>query len=277
MIWRIRGRDHDLSRRGWIMGILNATPDSFSDGGRFLPPEAAVAHGLQMVSDGADLIDVGGESTRPGSLVVPEDEELRRVIPVILGLRGKTLLSIDTTKAAVAVAALEAGADIVNDVSGLCGDPAMAGVVARSGSGVVIMHMQGTPQTMQQNPCYEDVIAEVGDFFRQAIRRAVECGIDPMSIALDPGIGFGKTPEHNLRLLAGLSSFLEFQRPLLIGVSRKSFLGWIAGSPDPEARLWPGVTLTGLCRERGAAIFRVHDVKPHREALRATEAILRGA
>lgn len=276
MIWRIRSRDHDLSRRGWIMGILNATPDSFSDGGRFLSPEAAVAHGLQMFSDGADLIDVGGESTRPGSQTVPENEELRRVIPVIRGLNGKALISIDTTKAGVAAAALEAGADIVNDVSGLRGDPAMAGVVARSGAGVVIMHMQGTPQTMQQNPFYDDVIVEVGDFFRQAMQRAVECGIDPMSIALDPGIGFGKTPEHNLRLLAGLSAFLEFQRPLLIGVSRKSFLGWIAGTPDPEARLSPGVALTALCRQRGASIFRVHDVKPHREALRMTEAILGG-
>jgi len=272
MIWRIRGRDHDLSRRGWIMGILNATPDSFSDGGKFLSPEAAIAHGLEMVSEGADLIDVGGESTRPGSQAAPEDEELRRVIPVIRGLNGKALLSIDTTKAGVAAAALEAGADVVNDVSGLRGDPAMAGVVARSGAGVVIMHMQGNPLTMQQNPFYKDVIAEVGDFFRQAIRRALECGIDPMSIALDPGIGFGKTPEHNLRLLAGLSAFLEFQRPLLIGVSRKSFLGRIAGTP--EARLWPGVALTSLCRERGASIFRVHDVQPHREALRMTEAIL---
>ncbi len=272
MIWRIRGRDHDLSRRGWIMGILNATPDSFSDGGKFLSPEAAIAHGLEMVSEGADLIDVGGESTRPGSQAVPEDEELRRVIPVIRGLNGNALLSIDTTKAGVAAGALEAGADVVNDVSGLRGDPAMAGVVARSGAGVVIMHMQGNPQTMQQNPRYEDVIAEVGDFFRQALQRAVECGIDPMSIALDPGIGFGKTPEHNLRLLAGLSAFMEFQRPLLIGVSRKSFLGRIAGTP--EERLWAGVALTGLCRERGASIFRVHDVQPHREALRMTEAIL---
>lgn len=277
MIWRIRGRDHELSRRGWIMGILNATPDSFSDGGRFLSPEEAIAHGLEMVSDGADLIDVGGESTRPGSLVVPEDEELRRVIPVIRGLHGRALLSIDTTKAAVAEAALEAGADVVNDVSGLRSDPAMAGIVARSGAGVVIMHMQGNPQTMQQNPSYDDVIAEIGDFFRQAMQRAVECGIDPMSIALDPGIGFGKTPEHNRRLLAGLSSFLEFQRPLLIGLSRKSFLGWIAGTQDPAERFWPGVALTSLCRERGAAIFRVHDVKPHREALRMTEAILGGA
>lgn len=274
MIWRIRGRDHDLSRRGWIMGILNATPDSFSDGGQFLSPDAAIAHGLRMVSDGAEIIDVGGESTRPGSLTVPEDEELRRVLPVIRGLRGKSLLSIDTSKAAVAGAALEAGADVVNDVSGLRGDPAMAGVVSRSGAGIVIMHMQGTPQTMQWDPHYNDVVAEIGDFFRQALKRALECGIDPMSIALDPGIGFGKTPEHNRRLLAGLPSFLEFQRPLLIGLSRKSFLGWIAGSTDPEQRFWPGVSLTSFCRERGAVIFRVHDVKPHREALRMTEAIL---
>jgi dihydropteroate synthase len=274
MIWRICGRDHDLSRRGWIMGVLNATPDSFSDGGSFLSPGEAVAHGLRMVAEGADVIDVGGESTRPGCLAVPEDEELRRVLPVIRGLAGRARISIDTSKAAVAEAAVADGAEIVNDVSGLRGDPAMAGLVARTGAGVVIMHMQGTPRTMQEAPHYDDVVEEVGDFFRQSLRRAVECGIDPMSIALDPGIGFGKTPDHNRRLLAGLDSFLEFGRPLLVGVSRKSFLGWIAGSMNPADRFWPGVCLTGFCRARGAVIFRVHDVKPHREALRMTEAVL---
>ncbi|MEI6279748.1 MAG: dihydropteroate synthase [Verrucomicrobiae bacterium] len=274
MIWRIRGRDHDLSRRGWIMGVLNATPDSFSDGGSFPSPAAAILHGLRLVAEQADVTDVGGESTRPGSLAVPEDEELRRVLPVIRGLAGRGRISIDTSKAAVAEAALSAGADIVNDVSGLRGDPDMAGLVARTGAGVVIMHMQGTPRMMQEAPHYRDVVAEVGDFFRQALRRAVECGIDPMSIALDPGIGFGKTPEHNSQLLSGLGSFLEFGRPLLVGVSRKSFLGWISGSADPADRFWPGVCLTSLCRERGAKIFRVHDVKPNREALRMTEAIL---
>lgn len=274
MIWRIRSRDHELSRRGWIMGVLNATPDSFSDGGRFLSPEAAVAHGLQMVAEGADLIDVGGESTRPGALAVSEEEELRRVLPVIRGLRGHALLSIDTSKASVARAALEAGADVINDITGLLGDPQMAKVAASTGAGVIVMHMQGTPHTMQESPHYDDVVSEVGDFFRHALGRALSSGIDPMSIALDPGIGFGKTPGHNRQLLASLSTFCVFARPLVIGVSRKSFLGWLAGSPDPADRFWPGVCLTSLCRERGASVFRVHDVQPHQEALRMTEAII---
>jgi dihydropteroate synthase len=277
MIWKIRGREHDLARCGWIMGVLNVTPDSFSDGGSFVSPAAAIAHGLQMVSEGAAVLDVGGESTRPGAQPVPEDEELARVLPVIQGLRatgGDFLISIDTSKAAVAEAALAEGADIVNDVTGLCGDSQMSAVVARSGAGVVIMHMQGTPMTMQASPQYEDVVAEVGEFFRQAIRRAVACGIDPMSIAMDPGFGFGKTPEHNRLLLHSLPAFAAPARPLLIGLSRKSFLGWIAGTPRIGDRFWPGVALTSFCRERGARIFRVHDVKPHREALRMTEAIL---
>jgi len=256
------------------MGVLNATPDSFSDGGSFLSPGSAVLHGLRMLAEGADVVDVGGESTRPGATAVPEEEELRRVLPVVRGLAGKGRISIDTSKAAVAEAALAAGAEIVNDVSGLRGDPAMAGLVARTGAGVVIMHMQGIPRTMQDAPHYERAAEEVGDFFRQALARAVGSGIDPMSIALDPGIGFGKTPEHNCQLLAGLGAFLEFGRPLLIGISRKSFLGWIAGSPDPADRFWPGICLTSFCRERGAVIFRVHDVKPNREALRMTEAVM---
>ena len=277
MIWKIRGREYDLSRRGWIMGVLNVTPDSFSDGGSFASPDAAIAHGLHMVSDGAAVLDVGGESTRPGASPVPAAEELARVIPVIKGLRaaaGDFLISIDTSKAVVAEAALAEGADIVNDITGLCGDAQMSAVVARSGAGVVIMHMQGTPMTMQASPHYEDVVAEVGDFFRQAIRRAVACDIDPMSIATDPGFGFGKTPEHNRQLLQSLPAFTAPGRPLLIGLSRKSFLGWIAGSPRIEDRFWPGVALTSFCRERGARVFRVHDVRPHREALRMTEAII---
>ena len=277
MTWKIRGRDHDLSRHGWIMGVLNVTPDSFSDGGEFLPTDAAIRHGLRMVSEGAAILDVGGESTRPGAQPVPADEEMSRVVPVIEGLRAAgtdCLISIDTSKADVALAALDAGADIVNDVTGLKGDSRMAEVVARSSAGVVIMHMQGTPMTMQASPHYGDVVAEVGDFFRQAISQAVGCGIDPMSIAIDPGIGFGKTPEHNRLLLRGLSAFASPARPLLIGLSRKSFLGWIAGSPRIEDRFWPGVALTSFCRESGARIFRVHDVKPHLEALRMTEAIL---
>ena len=276
MIWKIRDREIDLSRRARVMGIINATPDSFSDGGSFLDPQAALAHGLQMVAEGAEILDIGGESTRPGAQSVEVDEEIRRVLPIIQALRreSQVLLSIDTSKAAVARAALDAGADIINDVTGLRGDSEMPALAASSKAGIVIMHMQGEPRTMQVAPTYDDVVEEVGKFFRQALARSVACGIDPMRIALDPGIGFGKTPEHNRRLLAELSAFLEFGRPLLVGVSRKSFLGWLAGSSAMDDRFWPGVALTSLCRERGARILRVHDVKPHTEALRMTEAIL---
>lgn len=277
MIWKVRGRDHDLSRRGWIMGVLNVTPDSFSDGGSLASADAAVRHGLHMVAEGADVVDIGGESTRPGASPVSADDELARVVPVIKGLRaagGDFLISIDTSKAVVAEAALAEGANIVNDITGLRGDARMPAVVARGAAAVVIMHMQGTPLTMQASPHYEDVVSEVGDFFRQAITLAVGSGIDPMSIAIDPGIGFGKTPEHNRLLLHNLLAFTTPGRPLLIGLSRKSFLGWVAESQRIEDRFWPGVALTSFCRERGARIFRVHDVKPHREALRMTEAIL---
>ena len=276
MIWKIRDREIDLSRRALVMGIINATPDSFSDGGSFLDPQAALAHGLQMVAEGADILDIGGESTRPGAQSVEADEEIRRVLPIIQALRreSQVLLSIDTSKAAVARAAWDAGADIINDITGLRGDPDMPALAESSKAGIVIMHMQGQPRTMQVAPIYDDVVEEVGNFFRQALARSVACGIDPMRIALDPGIGFGKTPEHNRRLLAELSTFLEFGRPLLVGVSRKSFLGWLAGSTAMDDRFWPGVALTSLCRERGARILRVHDVKPHTEALRMTEAIL---
>ena len=276
MIWKIRDREIDLSRRARVMGIINATPDSFSDGGSFLDPQAALAHGLQMVAEGAEILDIGGESTRPGAQSDEADEEIRRVLPIIQALRreSQVLLSIDTSKAAVAEAALDAGADIINDVTGLRGDPDMPALAASTSAGVVIMHMQGEPRTMQVAPTYDDVVHEVGEFFRQSLARSVACGIDPMRIALDPGIGFGKTPEHNRRLLAELSAFLEFGRPLLVGASRKSFLGWLAGSSAMDDRFWPGVALTSLCRERGARILRVHDVKPHTEALRMTEAIL---
>lgn len=258
------------------MGIINATPDSFSDGGSFLDPQAALAHGLQMVADGAEILDIGGESTRPGAQSVDADEEIRRVLPIIEALRreSQVLLSIDTSKAAVARRALDAGADIINDVTGLRGDPEMPALAASTGAGVVIMHMQGDPRTMQLAPTYDDVVHEVGEFFRQSLARSLASGIDPMRIALDPGIGFGKTPEHNRALLAQLSVFLEFGRPLLVGVSRKSFLGWLAGSSAMADRFWPGIALTSLCRERGARIVRVHEVKPHTEALRMTEAIL---
>lgn len=276
MIWQIGSSQLDLSRRGLVMGILNATPDSFSDGGSFMAPEAACAHGMWLLEQGADIIDVGGESTRPGAESVPADEELRRVIPVIRGLRARTsgLISIDTSKASVAAGALDAGADIVNDISGLRGDPSMAALLSRSAAGVVLMHMRGEPRNMQLKPTYDDVVGEVGEFFRQALATAVASGIDPMRIVLDPGIGFGKTPEHNRQLLAALSSFMNFGRPLLVGVSRKSFLGWVTGTREIPDRHWPGVAMTSYSRERGARIVRVHDPKAHSEALRMTEAIL---
>jgi len=276
VIWKIRDRELDLSRRALVMGIINATPDSFSDGGSYLDPSDAVAHGKKLVSAGAEILDIGGESTRPGAESVSASEEMNRVLPIIRALRreSEVMISIDTSKASVARAALEAGADIINDVTGLRGDPEMPLLAASSQAGVVIMHMQGEPRTMQLAPRYDDVVREVGEFFRQALDRAVGCDIDPMRIALDPGIGFGKTPEHNRCLLANLSAFLEFQRPLLVGLSRKSFLGWLIGSSKIEDRFWPGVALTSLCRERGARVVRVHDVKSHTEALRMTEAIL---
>ena len=276
MIWKVRGQSLDLTQRALLMGIVNVTPDSFSDGGSFLDPRAACKQGLKLVEEGADILDIGGESTRPGSHSVPLEQEIQRVIPVIERLRRETkaLISIDTNKAAVAQAAMDAGADIINDITGLRGDENMPRVVSQSGAGVIIMHMKGTPRTMQDAPAYQDIMSEIGDFFRQSVALALSFGIDPMSIALDPGIGFGKTPEHNRQLLAGIGSFAKTGHPILIGASRKSFLGWLAGSTAMEDRFWPGVATTSLCRERGARIFRVHDVKPHHDALRMTEAIL---
>ena len=276
MIWKVRGQSLDLTHRALLMGIVNVTPDSFSDGGSFLDPLAACKQGLKLVEEGADILDIGGESTRPGSHSVPLEEEIQRVIPVIEKLRRETkaLISIDTNKAPVAQAAMDAGADIINDITGLRGDANMTSVVSQSGAGVIIMHMKGTPRTMQDAPAYQDIMSEIGDFFRQSVALALSSGIDPMSIALDPGIGFGKTPEHNRQLLVEIGSFAKTGHPILVGASRKSFLGWLAGSSAMDDRFWPGVATTSLCRERGAKIFRVHDVKPHHDALRMTEAIL---
>jgi len=273
MIWKLKRRTLDLADRGLIMGVLNVTPDSFSDGGHYFDLAAALAHARWLISEGADLIDIGGESTRPGAAVISEEEELRRVIPVLEALRQESeiLISIDTSKAAVAEAALRAGADIINDVTSL-GDPAMAEIVHQAEAGVILMHMQGTPRTMQQAPYYEDVVSEVGDFLRQRMALAIGCGVAVERIALDPGIGFGKRLEHNHALLAETGSLAALERPLVIGVSRKSFLG----GDGIESRFWPGVALTSFCRERGARIFRIHEPRPHREALRMTEAILQG-
>lgn len=276
MFWKHKRGRFDLTHQGLIMGILNVTPDSFSDGGSFSSAEAAVRHGLELERQGADLIDVGGESTRPGAAAVSAEEELRRVLPVIRGLRAESsvVISIDTSKALVAEEALQAGADIINDVTALRGDPAMVDVARQSGAGVVLMHMQGNPRTMQKNPSYADVVEEVGNFLRETLTAAVDRGVAAESIALDPGIGFGKMPAHNLALLQSLPSFATGQRPLMIGVSRKSFLSALAGASTIADRFWPAVALTSFGREEGARIFRVHDPRPHREALRMTEAIM---
>jgi dihydropteroate synthase len=278
-LWKIGDRIFDLSRQGLIMGVLNVTPDSFSDGGKFFAEEKAVEHGLKMVAEGAHIIDVGGESTRPGSDAIAAEEELRRVIPVIEQLHRKSevTISIDTSKAEVARAAVRAGASIVNDITGGRGDSEMMALIAETKSAFIIMHMQGTPQTMQIAPQYRNVVSEVSDFFRQQYARAIVYSIDPMAIAFDPGIGFGKTLKHNLELLAQLDRLRACDRPIVIGVSRKSFLGKLINSAEMSERRAPAVALTSLLRMRGADVLRVHDVKENLNALKVTDAILQGA
>ena len=257
------------------MGVLNVTPDSFSDGNEFFECEAAVVRGIQMESEGCDIIDVGGESTRPGAEPVSAEQELQRVIPVIEKLRAQVNvpISIDTSKSEVAGAALDAGALIINDVTAGRADEEMLPLAATRKSALVLMHMQGEPRTMQKNPHYGDVVREVADFFRQRYSRALECGVDPMRLAFDPGIGFGKTLEHNLSLLKNIDQLRVNDRPLIVGVSRKSFLGKLAGSDEMRDRITPTVALTSILRERGADILRVHDVKENVTALRTVEGV----
>lgn len=278
-LWKITGRSIDLSQHSLIMGVLNVTPDSFSDGGEFFTAEKAVEHGARMAAEGAQIIDVGGESTRPGAEPVSAEDELARVLPVIVKLREKVsaFISIDTTKAAVALRALEAGASIINDVTGGRADPEMMMLAAEKKAAFIIMHMQGTPQTMQTNPHYDDVVTEVADFFRQQYARALECGIDSMAIAFDPGIGFGKTVAHNIELLSNLPRLRVHDRPIVVGVSRKSSLGEMIGSAEMSDRLAPTIAFTAMLRERGANVLRVHDVKENASALRVTERLLETA
>jgi len=274
-VWKIGDRTVDLSEQAVIMGVLNVTPDSFSDGNQFLQCNAAVERGIQIASEGADIIDVGGESTRPGSEPVSAKEEMNRVIPVIEKLRPQVDLpiSIDTSKSEVASAALDAGASMINDVTAGRADKKMLPLAAKRNAAVVLMHMQGEPRTMQKNPQYGDVVGEVADFFRQQYDRALECGVDPMRLAFDPGIGFGKTLEHNLSLLGNLEQLRVNDRPLMVGISRKSFLAKLLGSNDMAARLAPTVALTAILRTRGADIFRVHDVKENVAALRTVQGV----
>jgi dihydropteroate synthase len=274
------------------MGIVNVTPDSFSDGGAFLETDAAVVHGLDLVKQGAEILDVGGESTRPGAELVSEAEELRRVIPVIEGLAtfdwdparpARPQISIDTSKAKVAAAALGAGASLVNDVSAFRADPEMVGVVADSGAECCLMHMQGEPRTMQRDPRYGNVVDEVKEFLEQRMRFAVREGVSEERIMLDPGIGFGKTVAHNLELIMRLDELTVLGRPIVIGTSRKSFLGRIAADAaglaeplDAQHRLAGTIATNVLALEHGAEVFRVHDVAPVREALAVAAAATLG-
>jgi dihydropteroate synthase len=262
------------------MGVVNVTPDSFSDGGLFLDADAAVEHGLRLAREGAHILDVGGESTRPGADPVAEDEELRRVLPVIERLAGDAgapdvRISIDTTKSAVARAALGAGAGIVNDVSAFRFDPGLAGVVADAGADCCLMHMLGEPRTMQRDPRYDDVVSDVRAFLEERLAFATSEGIPEQRVWLDPGIGFGKTVEHNLELLRRLDEIVAIGRPVVIGTSRKSFLGKLAGGRDENERL-PGTIATNvLALERGASVFRVHDVAQNADALAVAAATFR--
>ena len=257
------------------MGIVNVTPDSFSDGGAFEDPDEAIAHALTLVDDGAEILDIGGESTRPGAAPVPEDVELERVLPVLEGLRGagcEAEISIDTSKARVAAAALAAGATLVNDVTALRGDPEMAAVVAGSGARCCLMHMLGEPRTMQRDPRYEEVVADVRFFLRARMEFAIEHGIAEDRIMLDPGIGFGKTIAHNLELLRRLGEIAELGRPVVVGTSRKSFLGKLSGGSDAGERLAGTIATNVIAYERGASVFRVHDVAAVGDALRVAAA-----
>ncbi len=275
MLLRARNFEFTFPGPALVMGIVNVTPDSFSDGGRFPDAKAAVAEALEMVEQGAGIIDVGGESTRPGAAPVEESEELSRVLPVVEQLAGRIAvpISIDTMKPGVARAALQAGASIVNDVAASREDAAMWRVVAEAGAGYVCVHMQGTPQTMQANPAYKEVVNEVHNFFLERIRRLNDCGIGQERIILDPGIGFGKTLEHNLQLLGALQIFASLARPLLLGVSRKSFMEKLLGAELPD-RLPASLACACLAVEAGVGIIRAHDVRETVQAIRMTEAIL---
>jgi dihydropteroate synthase len=274
-LFQAKNKKFDLSRRTWLMGVLNITPDSFYDGGLYFDPARAIERGLELTADGADIIDVGGESTRPGAEFVPAREEQRRILPVIAALREKTtaLISVDTTKAEVAEAALASGADIINDISAGRFDVRMLPVAARSGAGLVLMHMKGTPKTMQLDPHYKDVVAEVKAFLRERIETAESCGIERERMIIDPGIGFGKTFEDNLTLLNNLSSLAELGRPVLVGISRKSFIGSILNLEAPE-RLEGTIAAAVVSVIGGASLLRVHDLRAVKRAVTVAETIL---
>ena len=275
LTYRARDCVFELGRNTLIMGVINVTPDSFSDGGLYSRADAAIKQGTSLAGQGALILDVGGESTRPGSDPVTAAEELQRVIPVIEGLKARTTaaISIDTTKSQVAARALEAGADIINDITALRGDPEMAALAAETGAGLVLMHMQGMPRTMQDNPTYGDVVAEVKEFLAQSAEKALKAGVGRDRIMLDPGIGFGKTPEHNLALIRRLPSLCGLGFPVLLAASRKGFIGRMTGKP-PLERLWGTMGVHVLGAALGAHAVRVHDVEPLHDALVMSDAIM---
>jgi len=273
-LWRCRDKVLNLDQRTYVMGILNVTPDSFSDGGRHYSLDAAVQRALEMQAEGADIIDIGGESTRPGSQPVSLDEELRRVTPVIEQLRAQITVAIsaDTYKAQVAEAALNAGADIVNDISGLRFDSNMASVIAKAGAGVVLMHIKGTPRDMQKDPHYDNLMAEIIDYLEQSKQLAIDAGIEIERIVIDPGIGFGKRLQDNFQILRELSKLARLRCPILVGPSRKSFIGQTLGLPVEE-RLEGTAAAVTACVFNGASIVRVHDVKQMKRVVTLADAI----
>ena len=267
--WKLKTKTLVIAQTPLIMGIVNATPDSFSDGGSYLASQDAIAHGLRLAAEGAAIIDVGGESTRPYSQPVTAEQEIERVVPVVQGIaaHSEVPISIDTSKAAVALAAIEAGAEIINDVTGLMGDPSMLQVAAESGVGVCAMHMQGTPLTMQENPRYTNVVQEVVEYLKQRKRCLLDAGISQNKICLDPGIGFGKTHQHNLDLLNGCETLLELECPILIGHSRKGFIGKLLGNKEAE-RDSGTLAISLLMAQKGMHILRLHQVAPTVAALK---------
>lgn len=275
-VWQLPDRLLTIEQRPLVMGIVNVTPDSFSDGGEYFGVDVAVAKGLELLQQGADILDIGGESTRPGAQTVPVEEELRRVVPVISSLAQKTKapLSVDTSKAEVARGSLKAGVHIINDVTALTGDPEMMEVARESNAGLILMHMRGTPATMQIDPRYEDVVVEIGQFFEERLRLTAEAGIAPERIVLDPGIGFGKTSGHNLEILARLGELQRFGRPVCLGVSRKGFVGRLLNNRPVERRL--AGSLAALCHamsHRAVQVVRVHDVEESRDAINVIASI----
>ncbi len=274
-IFQVKGKKYTLANQTWIMGILNVTPDSFSDGGLYYSKEKAIEQGLKLAAEGADILDIGGESTRPGSEPIPPDEEIRRIIPVISEIRQKSdvLISVDTTKSEVCRAALEAGVDIINDISAFRFDPEMFALAAEWQAPVILMHMQGMPKTMQDAPLYSNLLFEVRSFLQERIETATSFGIKRESIVIDPGIGFGKRQEDNLSLIRNLRFLEELDRPILIGASRKSFIGNILGLP-PEKRIEGSIAASIVSIINGAHILRVHDVKATKRAIKMAEAIL---